>query len=423
MKALTMGVRTSLLAVLILSFLVSPASAHEVVKSVLPANLNSWSTYGTPSVSSTSVTLQGSDRELVYIDINARNMDKAYVVLAAYVSKQDTRRAYSQADRNRSGNPYLYVYYLDRNGKIIKYLSGTQTINTTRSDSDHVVYGVFPTMSGTKTIRVFLKQSSVKNISNSGVDVSFMSPILVEASSKAKAKEIVSAFASQNLTLTYESGAAAAGSTGSTGSTSTTNPPTTTTNLSSSCAGTSGTNIFKIGFESGQAKDASLKFGSSLAAWVYGSHDYPSTISPYDKTTTSQSFAGSYALGLTNTSYGYTNGEAATSPQLYDEALRYITTGKLQKNAKYAFSIRAKYLQGSSSQSSVSLQLAQEKGSDGSGKLVSTKALNAGDSWNCLEYEFTNRESTSTAQDLALFFGNLPKGGSLYIDDIQLIKK
>jgi hypothetical protein len=54
---------------------------------------------------------------------------------------------------------------------------------------------------------------------------------------------------------------------------------------------------------------------------------------------------------------------------------------------------------------------------------VNTKLVNASDSWKCLEYEFTNRESTSTMQDLVVFFGNLPKGSALYIDEIQLIKK
>ena len=400
------------LAIFVLFSTVPAGLAHASATTYLPSNLNSWSTYGSPTVSSDKVTIEGSQREWAYVDISARDIDSSYILIASYADKSDNRTSYSSADRARSGNPYLYAYYLDSNGKIQKYLSGTDTKSTTRSDSDYVVYGIFPTVSGTKTIRVFLKQTSIKNISNSGVNISFMKPVLIEASSQSNATDLLNDYAAQNLSLTYANASTSSGSS-NTGSSSTT----------SSCAGTSGTGIFKIGFESSEARDPALKFGSSLAAWYYGTHDYPSTTSPYDKTTTSQSYAGASALGLTNTSYGYVNGETATSPQLYDEALRYVVTGKLEKNAKYAFSIRAKYLQGSSSQSSVSFYLSQEKGSDGNGSVVNTKLVNAGDSWKCLAYEFTNRQSTSTVQDLVVFFGSLPKGSTLYIDEIQLIKK
>ncbi|MBI4592494.1 carbohydrate binding domain-containing protein [Candidatus Uhrbacteria bacterium] len=403
---------SAFLAIFVLFSTVPGVLAHASATTYLPSNLNSWSTYGSPTVSSDKVTIEGSQREWSYVDISAKDIDSSYILIASYADKSDSRTSYSSTDRSRSGNPYLYAYYLDSNGKIQKYLSGTDTKSTTRSDSDYVVYGIFPTVSGTKTIRVFLKQTSVKNISNSGANVAFMKPVLIEANSQSDAADLLSDFAAQNLSLTYANASTSSGSSNS-GSSSTT----------SSCAGTTGTNVFKIGFESSESRDSALKFGSSLAAWYYGTHDYPSTTSPYDKTTTSQSYAGASALGLTNASYGYVNGETATSPQLYDEALRYVATGKLEKNAKYAFSIRAKYLQGSSGQSSVSFYLSQETGSDGSGSIVNTKLVNAGDSWKCLEYEFTNRQSTSTVQDLVVFFGSLPKGSTLYIDEIQLIKK
>jgi len=398
------------LSIFVLFSTVPAVLAHTSATTYLPSNLRSWSTYGSPTVSSDKVTIEGSQREWVYVDISAEDIDSSYVLMASYADKSDNRTSYSATDRNRSGNPYLYAYYLDSNGKILKYLSGTETQTTSRSDSDYVVYGIFPTMSGTKTIRVFLKQSSVKNISNSGVNASFMKPILVEATSLSKANSLLSDYASQNLDLSYANASTTSGS-GSNSSSAT------------SCAGTNGTQIFKIGFESSESRDSNLKFGSSLAAWYYGIPDYSSSISPYDKTTTSQSYAGSSSLGLSNASYGYSGGQAATSPQLYDEALRYVTTSKLEKDAKYAFSIRAKYAQGTSGQSSVSFYLSQETGSDGNGSIVNTKLVNASDSWKCLEYEFTNRESTSTVQDLVVFFGSLPKGSALYIDEIQLIKK
>ncbi len=407
---------SAFLAIFVLFSTVPGVLAHASATTYLPSNLNSWSTYGSPTVSSDKVTIEGSQREWIYVDINAEDIDSSYIVLASYVDKSDARTVYSVSDRKQSGNPYLYAYYMDQSGTILKYLTGSDTKITTRTDSDFVTYGIFPTLSGTKTIRVFLKQSSVKNISNAGVNISFMKPVLIEASSQSKAKDILNAYAGQNLSLTYAD-ASISSSTTTSSSTSSSSGSTT------SCAGTSGTSFFKIGFEPSESRDSALKFGSSIAAWYYGTHDFPSTTSPYDKTTTSQSYAGSYSLGLSNASYGYVNGEATTSPQLYDEALRYVTTGKLEKDAKYAFSIRAKYLQGSSSQSSVSFYLSQEAGSDGSGSIVNTKLVNTGDSWKCLEYEFTNRQSTSTVQDLVVFFGSLPKGSTLYIDEIQLLKK
>lgn len=412
---------SAFLAVFVLFSSVPVALAHTSATTYLPSSLNTWSTYGSPTVSSDRVTIEGSQREWAYVDISAKDIDSSHILIASYADKSDSRTSYSTADRARSGNPYLYAYYLDSNGKILKYLSGTDTKTTSRPGSDEVVYGIFPTVSGTKTIRVFLKQTSVKNISNSGANVSFMKPILVEASSSSKATDLLSAYAAQNLDLTYVNASTSTGSgTTSTGSTGSGSTP---TNTVSSCAGTSGTNVFKIGFESSESRDNNLRFGSSLAAWYYGTHDYNGSTSPYSKTTNSQSYAGTYSLGLNNSSYGYVNGVEATTPQYYDEALRYTVTGKLEKDATYALSIQAKYVQGSSNQSSVGFFFFQEKGYDGAGEFVDIAYGIADNSWKCREYTFTNRESTSTAQDLGVFFGNLPKGSALYIDEMQLIKK
>lgn len=192
-----------LLGVFVLFSTVPTALAHTPAISFLPSSFNSWSTHGSPTVSSDEVTLEGSQREWTYIDISTKDIDSAYVLIAAYADKSDTRTSYSSWDRSRSGNPYIYGYYLDGNGKILRYLSGTSTKSTTRSDSDYVVYGVFPTVRNTKTIRVFLKQSSVQNISNSGVNVSFMKPVLFEATSLSNATNLLNDYASQNLIVSY----------------------------------------------------------------------------------------------------------------------------------------------------------------------------------------------------------------------------
>ena len=166
------SINSILLAIFVLFSTVPAVLAHASATTYLPSNLNSWSTYGSPIVSSDKVTIEGSQREWVYVDISAKDIDSSYVLIASYADKSDSRTSYSSSDLTRSGNPYLYAYYLDSNGKIQKYLSGTDTKSTTRSDSDYVVYGIFPTVSGTKTIRVFLKQTSVKNISKNRVALS-----------------------------------------------------------------------------------------------------------------------------------------------------------------------------------------------------------------------------------------------------------
>jgi hypothetical protein len=188
-----------LLAVFVLSSSATATLAHSIVRNHLPWNLTTWSTYGSPTVTASQITLQGADREWVYVDIDASRIDEAYILLAAYVDKDDTRSNLSSADKTRSGNPYLYAYYLDRNGKVQRYLTGSEVIATTHAGSDFVTYGIFPTISGTKTIRVFLKQSSVKNISNSGVNVSFVKPVLLEAASRHEAREILADFAKIDL--------------------------------------------------------------------------------------------------------------------------------------------------------------------------------------------------------------------------------
>ena len=200
------------LAIFVLFSTVPAGLAHASATTYLPSNLNAWSTYGSPTVSSDKVTIEGSQREWAYVDISARDIDSSYILIASYADKSDNRTSYSSADRARSGNPYLYAYYLDSNGKIQKYLSGTDTKSTTRSDSDYVVYGIFPTVSGTKTIRVFLKQTSIKNISNSGVNISFMKPVLIEASSQSNATDLLNDYAAQNLSLTYANASTSSGS-------------------------------------------------------------------------------------------------------------------------------------------------------------------------------------------------------------------
>jgi len=190
-----------LLSVLIFSSVGNTVFAHQMTVNNLPSDLTSWKTYGSPLVSSSGALLHGSGKEWVSVDIDADEINQSYMVFAAYVHKDDKRAHMKASDKVRSGNPYLYAYALDRQGKIKKYMTGADIMSISRSRGVHVVYGIFPRNSGIETIRVFLKQSSVKNLSNEGVNVTFMSPIFLEAQSRQQAQDLVQDFA--NLNLSY----------------------------------------------------------------------------------------------------------------------------------------------------------------------------------------------------------------------------
>jgi hypothetical protein len=413
------AVSSGIVAFSMLLNLVPTVSAHEQTTSFLPTAFSSWSTFGSPSVFTDRVTVEGSQREWVWIDLDARYVDENYVVIASYADKSDDRFTMSSANRSRSGNPYIYAYLMDGNGRIQKYLSGTTTMSTSRADSDYVVYGIFPTVANIKTIRVFLKQSSVKNITNSGANVSFMRPILAEASSNARANEIVNAYANQNLSLSYQ------GVTISNGSNTSTNPPTPTpsTVTTNNCAGTRGNYIFNDTFENSEARNSNMKFGAASALWAGVSHDYQASYSPYDYVVSTDGQGGARSVMLNNPNYSVYNTPQFSTGVFYEEAMRHITTGLLEPNAQYVLSVRAKYIRGTSNAPSVWLSLGQETGADGVGVFANITGFEVGDSWVCKEMAFTNSASRSTPQDVVLYFGELTKGASLAIDQIQLIKK
>lgn len=386
-------------AIMLFSSIPSTVFAGTTYSSSLPELGSAWSRYGAPTFSKEAVTLYGSSSQWAHVDVLASSVKESYIIFAAYAKKDDSRTRYSSSDRARSGNPYFYAYQMDKSGKILKYLSGTNTVSTTRSGYDYVVYGIFPKVQA-ETIRVFLKQSGVKGISNSGVNVTFEKPVLLSASSESIATSIVNDYAKQQLSFVYAN--------------STTNSSSTTTQNNKT--------VFSIGFEPNVTKDYLLGFGSSLSSWVYGSHDYPSSISPYNKTTQESRYSGVASLRLENASYGYINGSVSTQPVYFDEALRYKTTGKLKQNTTYTLSAKVKYWRGNSGTSYANLSLAQESGSEGQGVIEKKKDFTVGTSWTTIEYTFKNTLSTSTTQDLVLFFGELRKGGRLYVDDFQLIE-
>lgn len=197
-----MKTKSLIAGLLALTFVISPMSAvfaQTTATNYLPA-LSQWTSYGTTSVGTDNVRLSGGSQGWVYIDIDASKVSGSYLAIAAHANKSDSRSS-NLSKRSTSGNPYLYVYLMDSNKKIKKYLTGDTTTSSSRSDSDRVVYGIFPIESKTSTIRVFMMQSSVKNVSNTGANVTFTKPVLLSTSSKSSAQTLVDAYAQGTLDL------------------------------------------------------------------------------------------------------------------------------------------------------------------------------------------------------------------------------
>ena len=190
---------------LAISFLFSPIHfvlAQTQPKNVLP-KLSDWTSYGTTSIGTETVKLTGSSSGWVYVDIEATKVSGSYLVLASHANKSDSR-SFSESKQS-SGNPYMYAYLMDSKKKINKYLTADIQTTSSRSDSDRVVYGIFPIESSTKTIRVFLKQSNIKDVSNTGANVTFTKPVLYSASSKSSAQTLLDQYATGTSKVTQTS--------------------------------------------------------------------------------------------------------------------------------------------------------------------------------------------------------------------------
>lgn len=181
---------------LAISFLFSPihsAFAHTEPTNYLP-KLSNWTSYGTTNVGFETVKLTGSSSGWVYVDIDASKLNGSYTVIASHAIKSDSR-TYNVSTQRSSGNPYMYVYLMNSKNKIEKYITADAQMSSSRTDSDRVVYGIFPVDTNTKTIRLFLKQSSIKNVSNTGANVTFTNPVLYSASSKVSVQTLLDEYA------------------------------------------------------------------------------------------------------------------------------------------------------------------------------------------------------------------------------------
>ena len=185
--------KSIVLGIVAFTFVVFPTSiafAKTVPKNLAP-ELSAWSTYGTASIKDQNVTLTGGYSGWVYTDINVEKMRGSYLVLASHAKKSDSRK--TSVDASRSGNPYIYGYLMNSKKKIKNYVTGD-----TRT-TDNVIYTIVPVGSEIKTLRMFLKQSSVKDISNKGANVTFSNPVIYSAESEKEAKKLIAVYSQGTL--------------------------------------------------------------------------------------------------------------------------------------------------------------------------------------------------------------------------------
>ncbi len=185
--------KSILLGIFALSFVVFPLNAvfAKTVPSNLAPDVNDWKTYGTAEVKNHSVNLSGGSSGWAYTDINVEKMRGSYLVLASHAKKSDSRK--TSVDASRSGNPYIYGYLMNSKKKIKNYVTGD-----TRT-TDNVIYTIVPVGSEIKTLRMFLKQSSVKDVSNKGANVTFSNPVIYSAESEKEAKKLIAVYSQGTL--------------------------------------------------------------------------------------------------------------------------------------------------------------------------------------------------------------------------------
>ncbi len=122
-------------------------------------------------------------------EANVKGNDGKYALLISYTRAEKLRT------NTISGLPYVYGYFLDKNGKILTYLQGQSMRHTGTTDNTWVVsYGIFKIPSGTENTRFFLKQASRKGTTSDGRAADFYKPGLYLFSSEQDAKTMVESY-------------------------------------------------------------------------------------------------------------------------------------------------------------------------------------------------------------------------------------
>ncbi|MEK7665983.1 MAG: hypothetical protein AAB337_03870 [Patescibacteria group bacterium] len=188
-----------IISFVIVVLLPASVSAHmvETPVNILPTlNSSSWLKIGAVTVATNGLTATISEtsatRGNLYTDISISNTTKDYVLLIAYTNAEDVR-----SDGDITGLPYIYGYFLDKNGKIISYLQKDNMRHSSTVDGAwDVSNGVFEIPSGAVKIRYFMKQASKKGTYKDGRDATFAKPGVYLVDRPPQALDIISEYKS-----------------------------------------------------------------------------------------------------------------------------------------------------------------------------------------------------------------------------------
>lgn len=146
-----------------------------------------WVKTGAASIASNGLTATIAETSTtsgsLYTDVSIKNTTKDYVLLIAYTKAEDVR-----SDGDITGLPYIYGYFLDKNGQVISYLQKSSMRHAGTVDGEwNVSQGVFSIPDNAVKIRYFMKQASKKGTTKDGRDATFAKPgiYLVERATSA----------------------------------------------------------------------------------------------------------------------------------------------------------------------------------------------------------------------------------------------
>ncbi len=179
MGAINSFMKKFLIVLLLLATIPMSVSAQTVpfYGNILPRLSDSgWTVSGAASVAKNGLTATieetATKSGTIYTDISVKNTAKSYALLIAYTKAEDVRD-----NGDITGLPYIYGYFMDKNGKILSYLQKENMRYSGTTDGVwDVSNGVFEMPAGTVKIRYFLKQGSRKGTVKDGRDATFAKP-------------------------------------------------------------------------------------------------------------------------------------------------------------------------------------------------------------------------------------------------------
>lgn len=165
---------------------------------ILPTlSSSAWLKSGAATIASNGLTATieetATKQGTIYTDVSIKNTIKDYALLIAYTKAEDVRN-----DGDITGLPYIYGYFLDKNGKIVSYLQGQSMRHSGTTDNAWAVsYGVFEIPDKAVTVRYFMKQASKKGTTKDGREATFAKPAVYLLENSARSTEIINDFKSK----------------------------------------------------------------------------------------------------------------------------------------------------------------------------------------------------------------------------------